>query len=173
MTGFLATGLTVWKNFGPQFLLVSGIAFSLGNCTGWKATQLWYRDTVADLETTLAEVRAEGRIAQAKVEATEKAGESLARGISDALDQKLDDRDKDLDGALGRLSRVKLCRDPGSGAVPEATGPAGEHDAGAGGDELPRTVGEALGHDANAADTNTDKLIACQAYVREVLGLLR
>ncbi len=159
--------------------IVAVAAFSLGSCTGWKATQLWYADTVADLEATLAEVRAEGRVAQARVDATQKAGQLIAGGIADALDQKIADRDARRDGAVDRLSRVRLCRDdPGSRAVPETPGAAGKDDGGAGGDELPRGAGEdspgtQLAELTHQADLNTDKLLACQAYVRNVLGLLR
>lgn len=121
-----------------------------------------------------------GRFDQLLVQANERAlaAERAAARRVETLDhdyqQKLRDLDARYRDAISRIGPVRVCDAPaGGGGVPADPGAAGsDHDA-AGGDELPpaprgRDIGPGLVELAKLADQQTQRLIACQEYVRSL-----
>lgn len=144
-----------------------------GALIAWFVCGAFYGEQIAGLERDWAMERA--TLALAKTDAVEAARDAEQRSVAavqelnDAYAQRLADINRRYSDAEQRLRKAHQagCR---ANAVPRSTATSSRRDDAANGDGLRAGIGERLARRvARPADEQTARLVACQAYVRDVV----
>jgi len=145
--------------------LVAGL-LALYSCQIDKAEQRGY-------DRARAEMAGQVQLANAAAAAAEQSTRNRVREVDNAHQKALADLDARY--AASRLPTVRLCKPTQAGSrseLPKTARPAGRDTGAASGDGLSgRDIGPDLERIARAADEQTQRLIACQAYVNSAVAL--